>query len=177
MCYLCKNHTHIDLQYEKRLCQRLRQGLVRLLHSAFVCSWSCSARSSLGSDAAQTPNLNVLNTLSTLDCSLSCNKCLVFFPVWVQLKLQDICQTGWDSFTTLGIPLQCCEEWSIKSPSLTYKQCILAVLPGLFEAVEHPDSCRELSCSLCQPALPFTKKSWGSLNEFISELNLAYDNK
>lgn len=92
--HLCKNHTHIDLQYEKRLCQRLRQGLVRLLNSAFSCSWSCPARSSLGSDAAQTPNLNVLNTLSTLDCSFSCSKCLLFFPVWIQLKLQDICQTG-----------------------------------------------------------------------------------
>lgn len=114
LCYLCKNPTHADLPSDKRLCQRLRQGLVRLLNSAFGCSWSCPVRSSLGFDAAQTPNLNVLNTLSTLDCSLSCSKCLLFFPVWVQLKLQDICQTGWDSSTTLSIPLHYCEEWSIK---------------------------------------------------------------
>lgn len=111
-CHLCKNHTHTDLRFEKRLCQRLRQGLVRFLNSAFGCSWSCPARNSLGSDAAQTPNLNVLNTLATLDCSLNCSKCLLFFPVWVQLKLQDICQTGWDSSTTLSIPLQYC-EWAI----------------------------------------------------------------
>lgn len=83
------------------------EGCLILLLSLFLeLSWVDLFRH----EAAQTPNLNVLNTSSTVDCSLSSRKCLVFFPVWVQLKLQDICQTGWDSFTTLSIPLQYCEK-------------------------------------------------------------------
>lgn len=109
---------------------RTGEGCLILLLSLFLeLSWAELLRH----DGAQTPNLNVLNTLSTLDCSLSSSKCLVFFPVWVQLKLQDICQTGWDSFTTLSIPLHYCQGRSVKfTLSFTYKQCILTVFTGPF---------------------------------------------
>lgn len=135
-CYLCKKHTHMDVQGKKSCARdsvsvegRTGERCLILLLSQF---WELSRVELLRHDAAQTPNPNVLNTVSTLDCSLSCGKCLVFFPVWVQLKLQDMCQTGWDSFTTQSIPLQYCEEKSTRSLSFTYKQCILTVFIGPF---------------------------------------------